>query len=36
MGVHVFKAPRVGPKRGGSEEWVAVEGFLESLYKDMP
>ena len=36
MNVHVFKAPRVGAKPGGSEEWVAVEGFLESLYKDLP
>ena len=32
-GTHVFKAPRVGRKLGGSDEWVAIDAFLEALYK---
>ena len=32
-GTLVFKAPRVGRKPGGSDEWVAIDAFLEALYK---
>ena len=30
----VFKAPRVGSKKGGSTEWVAVEAVMQKLFED--
>ena len=31
----VFKAPRLSAKKGGSGEWVAVEGVLEKLHAEI-
>ena len=30
----VFKAPRVGSKKGGESEWVATEEVLQQVYED--
>ena len=30
-----FKAPRVGNKPGGSEEWVATESVLEQMHDEL-
>ena len=30
----VFKAPRCGDKKGGSDEWVAVASVLEKLHEE--